>query len=102
MLRINHISWWKDELPTSTEMKRGIENLKKADFKVDFVISHCPPSEVCKRFGYYDSDKLIEYFDKLISMGLNFREWWCGHLHRNEFGIFRKYNLIFGEIKRIK
>ena len=28
MLRIDGISWWKDELPTAAEMKRGIANLE--------------------------------------------------------------------------
>ena len=48
MLRINHISWWKDELPTDAEMRRGIKNLEKANWTVDYAITHCPPREVCK------------------------------------------------------
>jgi hypothetical protein len=100
-VRMNEISWWKEELPNSAEMKRGIENLKKVDFKVDFVITHCPPREICKWCGYYDSDKLLDYFDKLLDMGLKFDEWWSGHLHRNEYNLFSKYNIIFKEIVRI-
>ena len=101
MLRINHISWWKDELPTGTEMRRGIKNLEKANWTVDYVITHCPPREVCKWFGYYDSDKLIEYFDELLERGLKFKEWWSGHLHKNEYGIYGKYNVIYEDIVRI-
>ena len=101
MLRIDKLSWWKDELPTRAEMERGIENLKKVNFKVDFVITHCPPREICKWCGYYDNDKLLDYFDKLLDMGLQFDEWWSGHLHRNEYSLFRKYNIIFKEIVRI-
>jgi len=100
-VRMNEISWWKEELPNSAEMKRGIENLKKVNFKVDFVITHCPPREICKWCGYYDNDKLLDYFDKLLDMGLQFDEWWSGHLHRNEYSLFRKYNIIFKEIVRI-
>lgn len=101
MLRIDEISWWKDELPTSAEMKRGIKNLEKVNWTVDYVITHCPPREVCKWFGYYDSDKLIEYFDELLERGLKFKEWWGGHLHKNEYGIYGKYNVIYEDIVRL-
>ena len=99
--RINHISWWKDELPTDAEMRRGIKNLEKANWIVDYAITHCPPREVCKWFGYYDSDKLIVYFDELLKHGLKFKEWWSGHLHKNEYGIYGKYNLIYEDFVRI-
>ena len=101
MLRIDGISWWKDELPTVAEMNRGIRNLEKANWTVDYVITHCPPREVCKWFGYYDSDKLIEYFDELLERGLKFKEWWGGHLHKNEYGIYGKYNVIYEDIVRV-
>ena len=101
MLRINHISWWEEELPSEYEMRRGMENLKKVDYKVDYVISHCPPREVCCWCGYYDTDKIISYFDKLLKSGLSFKEWWSGHLHKNQYSIYRKYNIIYQDIVRI-
>ena len=61
MLRINHLSWWADELPTSAEMKRGIRELEKANYDVDFVISHCLPQDVCTAAGYRSADKLTMY-----------------------------------------
>lgn len=101
MLRINKISWWKDELPTKSEMQRGKDNLKKVDYKVDYVITHCPPREVCCRYGYYDVDTIISYFDELLKLGLSFNEWWSGHLHDNQYNIYRKYNLIYEDIVKL-
>lgn len=29
MFRVNHYTWWSDEMPNEKEKERGIENLKK-------------------------------------------------------------------------
>ena len=44
--RIKGISWWEQELPTEEEMQEGIRNLEKANYKVDYVITHCLASSV--------------------------------------------------------
>lgn len=101
MLRINHYSWWENELPEWREMKRGIDNLKKVDFKVDYVISHCLPQDVCSAAGYYGSDKLTLYFNSLINeYGLKFYRWYCGHYH-NERAIMGNYIMKYEDIERI-
>ena len=101
MLRINHISWWKDQLPTSTEMKRGIENLKKVNFEVDYVISHCLPQSVISIMYPNGSDKLTRYFDSLIlDYGLKFKRWHCGHFHTVKT-LLCKYDIHYKDIERI-
>lgn len=101
MLRINHLSWWADELPTSAEMKRGIRELEKVNFDIDFVISHCLPQEVCTVAGYRSSDKLTMYFNELVlEHKLKFYRWYCGHYHRDEV-VMGKYIIKYGEIERV-
>lgn len=39
--RINHVSWWVQELPSEEEMQKGIYNLSLHGNKVDFIVSHC-------------------------------------------------------------
>ena len=36
--RIRDYSWWDLELPTQDEMKNGINNLEKVNYKVDYII----------------------------------------------------------------
>lgn len=101
MLRINHLSWWADELPTSAEMKRGIRELEKANYDVDFVISHCLPQDVCTAAGYRSADKLTMYFNELLlERKLKFHRWYCGHYHR-ETTVMGKFIIKYGEIERI-
>ena len=101
MLRINHISWWANELPEKYEMKRGIENLKKVNFEVDYVISHCLPQDVCSAAGYRSADKLTMYFNSLrLDHKLKFHRWYCGHYHREQ-AIFGKFIIKYENIERI-
>lgn len=101
LLRINHLSWWADELPTSAEMKRGIRELEKVNFDVDFVISHCLPQEVCTVAGYRSADKLTMYFNELVlEHKLKFYRWYCGHYHRDEV-VMGKFIIKYGEIERV-
>ncbi len=100
MLRIKGISWWKEELPTKAEMDRGIRNLEKVNWKVDYVISHCAPLSISSKMYSDDSDKLTVYFDDLIKRGLLFRDWYFGHYHNNRTFDY-KYHMIFQDIERL-
>lgn len=101
MLRINHVSWWEQELPSDEEIKNGIENLKKNDYKVDYIITHCAPQHVVSTHshGFYKPDKLTEYFN-LIDEATDFDAWIFGHYH-DEKKIFDKYCMLYEQIVRL-
>ena len=82
MFRTNHISWWKQELPSESEMAFGKESLAKYGNEVDFILTHCLPKSIAACFGYTDNDTLSEYFDDLLESGLKFKKWYCGHYHK--------------------
>ena len=67
MFRVNHLSWWAEELPSDKEIQNAENDLKKIDYKVDYVLSHCAPQSVVS-FMYMcpvDSDKLTLWFEDL-------------------------------------
>ena len=82
--RINHLSWWKQELPDEAEMEAAERELERHDFKVDYVITHCLPTSIAASIsnGFYKPDSLTDFFDHLLQRNLQFREWHCGHYHR--------------------
>lgn len=94
MLRINHISWWEQELPTQEEMDFGLKTLKEHNNKVDFIISHCCPQQITYMFteDEFKEDRLTLYFDELRRT-VTFSTWFFGHYHNNvviedDFGYF--------------
>lgn len=101
MFRVNHISWWEQELPTQEEMDFGIETLAKNGNKVDYIISHCCPQEVLSIFsmGCYKTDVLTTYFNA-IARDNKFTKWFFGHYHDNQ-QIMGKFIMLYEQIIRI-
>lgn len=96
-------SWWEKELPTVDEMDKGIENLEKVLFNVDFVLTHTCPSDV---FPYVvNNDKTngeLERYLNFVSVQLkNEFNWYFGHFHKDMLGINGKYNCLYKKIVRI-
>lgn len=82
--RIRDFSWWDLELPTNEEMQNGINNLEKVNFKVDYIISHCCPTNVQAMLGgiKYKRDILMNYLQE-ISEKCEFKKWYFRHYHGN-------------------
>ena len=62
--RIRDFSWWDLELPINQEMENGIKNLEKINYKVDYIISHCCPTNVQALIN----SKLLKHFLTDISL----------------------------------
>ena len=92
--RIRDYSWWDLELPTQEEMKNGINNLEKVNYKVDYIITHCCPTSVQAILsdGTYKKDYLTDYLQE-ISEKCEF----FGHYHDNR-QINSKYILLYEDI----
>ncbi len=99
--RINHVSWWKHEMPNEEEMFEGRENLRKKEDKIDFVVSHCAPSstQAIMSCGTYKPDKLTQYFEGIKAF-IDYKRWFFGHYHRDQ-QITDKEICLFEQIIRI-
>lgn len=81
--RINHFSWWEEEMPNENEMQEGIQNLKINNNKVDYIITHdCPTSSLFALYEKPEINKLNRYFEEILS-GITFKKWYFGHHHIN-------------------
>lgn len=80
--RINHISWWKEEMPNSEEMEEGKENLAKHGNKVDYIITHCCPGQLHKIMDERldEQNELTELLDS-IRNECEYQKWYFGHYH---------------------
>lgn len=79
--------WWREELPSPDEMREGAENLDELGGKVDYVLTHEPPSLVksamLMRRGNTDRvNKLSGYLEELNS-SLEFDHWYFGSVHED-------------------
>ena len=101
MLRINHISWWKEEMPSQEEMDFGLKTLEKHGNKVDFIVSHCCPQEIASIFshGSYKPDQLTSYFN-VVANTVDFSKWFFGHYHNNA-QVLSKFIMLYEQIVRV-
>jgi len=99
LFRINHVSWWKEELPNQAEMERGLTNLKVHDNKVDFIISHSCPGNIARMIVPQVNDPLSAWFDS-VAEATDFGHWYFGHFHDNR-NIYGKYHLLYEQMVRI-
>ena len=102
MFRVNHSSWWKEELPSEEEMNEGIQNLEKHNNKIDFIITHCGATSSIALYsmGSYKPDILTNYFEE-IRQKVNFKKWFMGHYHDN-YAINDKEIILYEQIIRIR
>lgn len=80
------ISWWPSEMPSNHEYEEGLNNLDKADWKVDYVLTHTCPEFIASQlvtYSYSGEETLQRYFNQ-ISEDLEFEEWFFGHWHIDE------------------
>lgn len=90
--RVKGASWWERELPSEEELAEGLENLRKREMQVDYVITHCAPDTVQTAFSVvfgrndYPQNRLTAYLGELYDT-VTYKGWFCGHYHvRAELG----------------
>ena len=85
-----HSTWWEKEYWTEQE-KESVLTLLKTDNVFDCVLSHTGPERINKMIlGFSNplrtsiSDEVGELNDR-IDAQIQYREWFCGHLHRDVY-----------------
>lgn len=124
--RKENIDWWKEELPSYSELNEGLINLQNHNFKVDYILSHtCSQSTIneiyninkdyvlenCtketqfefKRFTsshYSNIDILNRYFDEIKKITA-YTHWYFGHFHM-DLPINNKETIVYNDFIKIK
>lgn len=99
--RVNHITWWAQELPSEKEMQEGRANLAAHDNQVDFIVTHCCATSTQMLI---DEQKLkpdieTDYLEE-IKQTIQFKKWFFGHYHDNR-NVSKKEILIYEQFVRI-
>lgn len=80
-LRIEHISWWEQEIPSKEEMDKAIRALDECEWSVDYVITHCAPRSIQTMLAeWYENDPMVSFLER-VRIDLQFKRWYFGHYH---------------------
>ena len=101
MYRVRGLTWWDEEMPTEEEMQNGIDNLKKHDNKVDYIITHSPSASTIATLGrgLYKQDVLTKYLED-IKQSVDYKLHICGHMHLDK-RLNREDILLYEQIIRL-
>ena len=102
LFRVNHHSWWKEEMPGEAEFEEGRRNLERAGWEVDFIVTHCTASSTQALAGgwLYQPDALTDYLEE-IRQKCRYRRWFFGHYHDNR-NVTERDLMLYEQIIRIR
>ena len=100
--RINHISWWRQELPSDEEYSEALQNLERYNWQVDYIITHCCPSSIQDTFsgGLFQRDALTAFLEE-VRERCRFQYWFFGHYHENMV-VEKEFVMLYNQIIRLK
>ncbi|SET42911.1 metallophosphoesterase family protein [Enterocloster lavalensis] len=101
LYRINHLTWWKEEMPSEQEYEEGRSCLEQNGWKCDYILSHCAPSSVQAQLscGRFDTDPLTVYLEE-IKNRCEYRKWFFGHYHEDEL-VDDRHMVLYRGIERV-
>jgi len=86
-MRVAQGFWWREEEPTPAEMADGARVLDEAGCRVDYIITHEPPSLVKSamllRKGNSDNTNKLNGYLEEIGRSCDYRHWYFGSLHED-------------------
>ena len=98
--RINHISWWAQELPSDEEYDEARQSLDAVGWQVDYIITHCAPTSIALMGSRHnEADRLTDFLQEVRERA-KYHYWLFGHYHDNK-AIDEKHILLWEQIVRI-
>ena len=85
-MRQEHLSWWRQEQITDEDMKEAKKNLKRHNFKVDYIITHSCDEKALylpqmARRPWKKQVYLENAYLSVIENIVNYGHWYFGHYH---------------------
>ena len=64
--RIDHLSWWKEELPSEEEYEEARRNLDAHNWEADYVLTHCVPTSITLQLSRHNAaDHLTDFLQEV-------------------------------------
>ena len=100
LYRVNHRSWWKEELPGEDEYRTAREALDKTGWDLDYIITHCAPTSIALMGSRHnEADRLTDFLQE-VQERAKYHYWLFGHYHDNN-AIDEKHILLWEQIVRV-
>jgi len=105
------VTWWKEELPTNDEFEKGKRNLRRFNYKVDYILTHTLNTESIRVLSAMDryeeikpygtDEALLNFYLEDIRLQTSYREWFFGHFHRDKTIEFTHQRALWYDVVKI-
>ena len=99
--RVKGVSWWEQEQPSAKIEQQAVEALEKANWKVDFIVTHDAARIDRALMGYGDEITRLNIFLEEVKFKTDYKHWFFGHLHDNQNLPGYKEHLIYEQIVQV-
>ena len=100
-MRLPNNLWWRDEMPTPDEMTNAAKTLDELNCKVDYIVTHEPPSLVKSamllRKGLPEGVNKLNGFFEEIDEACDYKHWYFGAMHEDRL-VTPKHTCTFKKI----
>ncbi len=99
--RIEGFNYFKEELPSEEEYQYALNNLKKHNHTIDYIITHSAPTKAIWYFHQpHINELLLNNFLQYIDDITTYKHWYFGHLHQDK-QIDDKHTALWFDIREI-
>ncbi len=88
--------WYPDEEANPAELELAYSNLKKRNYKVDYILTH----KYDKIYGTEDSLSPLQILTSFLEKRVLYKKWYFGHAHHNK-KVDEKHWLIYDLLKEL-
>ena len=99
LYRVNHVSWWAQELASEEEVAEARQNLERHNWQVDYIVTHCAPASTQAMIGFHDVDVTTDFLEE-VKEKCGYKYWFFGHYHDNKNVTYQDL-LLYEQIIRI-
>lgn len=100
MYRINHVSWWAEEMPTDEDFDAAVNTLHDHQHYADFIITHDAPTCIKRMMHHYECNFLTNSL-QYIYQTTDFKRWYFGHMHVDTMFVHNRSIAVYEKIHRI-
>lgn len=95
-------NWWEREQPTHDEITHALKSLSDNGNKVDYIITHEPPSSLkdCLRVDVFERLEVHAFFEELIRT-CQYEKWFFGKCHVDRH-IPVKFYAVFSNLIQLR
>ncbi len=91
--------WHQGDTPSKAQLENAYENLKKANYQVDYILTHKYFCNEC--FVPMGGDEHILFMlNRFIDNNVTFKKWISGHRHQDYF-IDEKHQVVFTTVRSL-